>query len=863
MQLLERGPQLHALDLALSEVAGGEGCVALVYGEAGIGKTALVEHFVQRKTQTWRVLTGACDQLFTPRPLDPLRDIALQTRGRLLSLLESETKRGTLFAACLMGLKRQPTILVIENLHWADSATLDLLKYVGRRIRQTPCLMILTYRDDEIGPDHPLQLLLGDLASLPAIHRIPVLPLSVDGARELSKNRDVDAAALHRLTNGNPFFMTEVLAGEGGIPQTVKDAVLARAARLSAPARRLLEAAAVIGFRAESWLLTGISGLEVKHVRECVSKGMLQPHGDGYSFRHELTRQTILESILPWRRAELNRLALGALHEASETSRDLTRLASYAAGTHDAGAVLQYAPAAARQAAVAGAHHQAAAWYELALQFADVLSVEQHARMLEAYADEQRYLARPQTLIPIRRDIIEKYRALGNPLKEASNLALLASELHDTGDTTGAQQAIGIAVGMLEALPPSAELARAYQAQSFVLVNQVGFLEALPPAEKAIQLAERLDDPETLARACNLAGECLLFTGDERGRAFMERSLLVARERGLDYAACLASCNWAWALVETWRFEEALRLMEEGICYAARHDDDYHGAAMVDLHAQIQFYRGHWQDASDRIRKAQQRPHLTAVQQVYGLQLRGRLAVRSGDPCAQQVLDEALARSVQTDYQYFDGGIRATRAALAWLNGNDQRAMEECRAAYDWPVSQHVPWIAGELAFWRWRAGDVFTPPDWIAAPYALQIAGDWCGAAEEWARLDCPYEQAMALMDGDEPAQLQALQIFQMLGARPILTKLKQRLRAAGVRALPRGPRPETRQHRFGLTARELEILSLLLKGPSNQAIAHELGLSTRTVEHHIASMLQKTGAESRRALVALALQENLLPAA
>lgn len=861
MQLLERASQLQALNSALSEVAGGAGCVALVYGEAGIGKTSLVEHFVKAQTQDWRVLTGACDLLFTPRPLDALRDIATQVGGRLLSLIDSGCEQGALFAACLTELKSQPTILVIENIHWADEATLDLLKYLGRRILQTTCLVILTYRDDEIGAEHPLRLVLGDLASSSTIHRIPVLPLSVDGVRELAKNRDVDAVALHRLTNGNPFFVTEVLAGEGDIPQTVRDAVLARAARLSASARRVLEAAAVIGLQMEVWLLSGIPGVEVVHIQECISKGILQPQVDGYAFRHQLARDIVLESISPLRRIELNGAILAVLEATPETREDLTRLANHAAGTNDAGAVLRHAPPAARQAAAAGAHRQAAALYALGLRFAGALSAEEHAQMLEAYADEQRYLDYPQTLIPVRRENIQKYRALGDPLKEASNLALLASELHGIGHAAEAQEAIQTAVGMLEALPPSVELARAYQVQSFILLNEVGFLEGLEAAEKAIRLAERFDDPETLARACSLAGEASFYRGDQRGPAFMERSLTVGRRHGLDYAICLAMCNWAWALVETWQFDEAIRLLEEGIRYAAQHNDDYHGPPLVDLHAQIQFCRGNWKDAAAGIQKAQQRSDMTVLQQIFCLQLRGRLAVRSGDPCAPQVLAEALTLSAETQYLYFVGGIRAARAAAAWLKGDNQRAIEETQAAYDWAVSQHVPWIAGELAFWRWRAGDIFTPPEWIAPPYALQIAGDWQGAAKEWERRGCPYEQALALMDGDRAAQLAALQTFQRLGARPILANLKSKLRAEGVHFIPRGPRAATRRHPFGLTVRELDILSCLAKGPSNQAIAQQLGLSRRTVEHHISAILQKTGAQSRRDLVALALKENLLP--
>jgi len=250
MVLLERDFHLNALHTALSE-AGNEGRVALVYGEAGIGKTSLVEQFAKEQNKSWRILRGACDSLFTPRPLGPLFDIAPQTQGNLSALLESESNRQAIFTACLNELKTQSTILVIEDIHWADEATLDLLKYLGRRIRQARSLMILTYRDDEIGTDHPLRFLLGDLTSSHALHRIPVSSLSKDAVHELAKNKKVDSVELHRLTNGNPFFVTEVLAVESGIPETVRDAVLARAARLSLSARAVLEAAAVIGSRVE------------------------------------------------------------------------------------------------------------------------------------------------------------------------------------------------------------------------------------------------------------------------------------------------------------------------------------------------------------------------------------------------------------------------------------------------------------------------------------------------------------------------------------------------------------------------------------------------------------------------------------
>lgn len=186
MELLERASQLQVLQSALDQVQAGEdrGCAALVYGEAGIGKTSLVEHFVNEHRSKWRILHGACDSLFTPRPLGPLHDIANQTQGQLLQLLESESTRTAIFSACLKELQEQATLLIVDDVHWADEATLDLLKYLVRRIRQTVLLMILTYRDDEIGVDRPLRRLLGDIASSQALYRVPVTSLSKDAVRQ-------------------------------------------------------------------------------------------------------------------------------------------------------------------------------------------------------------------------------------------------------------------------------------------------------------------------------------------------------------------------------------------------------------------------------------------------------------------------------------------------------------------------------------------------------------------------------------------------------------------------------------------------------------------------------------------------------
>jgi DNA-binding CsgD family transcriptional regulator/tetratricopeptide (TPR) repeat protein len=384
--------------------------------------------------------------------------------------------------------------------------------------------------------------------------------------------------------------------------------------------------------------------------------------------------------------------------------------------------------------------------------------------------------------------------------------------------------------------------------------------EAVIWGEKAIALAEQFDDLETVARACNYAGMSMLVMDYERGRALMERSLQIGREANLPWAIAGTLANFAQTLVELYQFEDAERYLTEGIAYATEHDDDYHLQEMLTWQAVARFYQGHWAEANETLLKVLPRPNRDLLTYTYALLTLGRLRVRLGEASALAMLDEGLALSIQVGVARLEYA-RAARAELGWLAGEPDRAMEEARAVYDMAVSKEHPWVAGELAFWRWRAGDTFTPPAWIAKPFALQIAGDWRGSAEEWEGRGCPYEQAMALMDGDEAAQLAALEIFERLDARPAIEKLKQKMRAHGVRGIPRGPRPATRENPFGLTAREMEVLATLVQGLNNNAIARKLSLSTRTVEHHIASILQKMQVQSRNEAVALALQENLLP--
>ncbi|MBL8045771.1 MAG: AAA family ATPase [Anaerolineales bacterium] len=860
MELLEREGPLRELEAALQEAVQDEGGVALVSGEAGIGKTQLVERLAENCRQRVRVLSGACDALFTPRPLGPLFDIAAQTGGPLLAALTADANRNAIFSAMLAELHQRPTLLIFEDVHWADEATLDLLRFLGRRIAQTQALLVLTYRDDELGPRHPLRSVLGDLTAPHYTRRIPLTPLSEAAARVLVGERHMDAAALHRQTNGNPFFITEVLeSGGSGIPSTVRDAVLARANRLSISAQAALQAAAVSGPRIEPWLLTQLTSAEASAIDECLALGMLVAHGETLAFRHELARQTLLETISPAHKLALHRMALDVLKAMPATRQDLARLAHHAEAAGEADATLEYAPAAARKAAATGAHREAATLYALALRHVAQLPLQAQAELLDAYADECNAIDQRTEALAARQKALTLWRELRLPERMAETLAQIAILYNGLGNTYAAEQACDQALNLLAERPPSRTLALVYRVRAGLLMLNQQNQAAIEWAERALALAQEFNDKDLMLATQVPLGSAWVQLDYARGRQILTQAIRTAREAGRVMVAAHAYANLSSVSSELYFLEVAQQVAQEGLAYAAEHGHERYRIYMLAWQAITQVKLGLWNEGIDSASSILRLPGVSATSRVTALAALGYVRVRRGDSIAPIVLDEALELLKDMNSLHRVALVRGARAEAAWLAGQNARAAEEARAAYELAKHTHHPWFAGELAYWLWRAGESVPTPSWLAQPYALQIHGEWQAAAEAWQTLGCPYEQAMALADGDAAAQLTALSLFEKLEAQPAAERLREKMLAAGQR-VPRGPRPATRENPFGLTARQLDILALLAEELTNAEIAARLHLSPKTVDHHVSAVLAKLDVPTREAAAEVAHEHGLL---
>jgi DNA-binding CsgD family transcriptional regulator/tetratricopeptide (TPR) repeat protein len=849
-QLLERERPLAELDACLGEASDGHGRLILIGGEAGIGKSVLVDTFCDTHRRSARILAGACDSLSTPRPLGPLVDIARQTGGELRQLLATGSARDPVFDALLDEIVHcsKPSILVFEDIHWADEATLDLLTLLSRRLEHLRALLIATYRDDELGPRHPLRIVLGDLATSQAVRRLSLSPLTEAAIRTLAGGSSFDPALLHRYTGGNPFFITELLAaGDHGIPATVRDAVLARTARLPGQARAALEAAAVIGFRSESRLLTALLGSDAPAIDDCISAGVLRAEPAAFAFRHELTREAVLAATPPQRLLSLHRLVLEALQPAADDADVLARLAHHAEMAGDRQAVLKYAPGAARRAEALRAHRESAAQYARALRWMNESDSLERAALLEGLAYQCFLTDRHDEAVDAWNDALAIYRRAGDTRKEGEILSRLARPLWYLTRNPEAEAAATAALRVLEPLSPGLELGWAYSELGRLRMLAYQHEAAIDWAGKALSIAEPLNDAGLLAHALNSRGVARIGLGNPSGRDDLERSLRVALEAKLEDQAGRAYSNLVYVTLAEFQTTLTEKWMEEGIAYTLDHDVETYRLCLLAWRPLLLFYQGRWSEATDIAEALLRQRELSPLYRLQALLALGRVRARRGDPEADDALDPALAIACPRVDLDRRARLRAARAEAAWLAGDRSRAAAEAHAEYAAVMAAGDRWLTGELAFWLWRTGELPAVPH-VAEPFAQQIAGDWAGAAASWQALGCPYEAARALADScDESTLRQALVEFNRLGARPMVTTVTRKLRELGVRTIARGPRPTTRANPAQLTSREMEIWRLLPEGLRNVEIADRLSLSPKTVDHHISSILMKLGVRSR----------------
>ncbi len=884
MNLLERqDPVRVGLDV-IERARQGRGGILLVAGEAGIGKSSLIDALVERLDRAQRLLEGACEDLFSPRPLGPLRDIAMVQRGALLQLMDSGASADRVFSAFLdlLDTSAVSSVVVFEDVHWADEATLDLIKVLARRIARLPVALVLSYRNDDLDHEHPLRLVLGDL---PATHvtRLNLQPLSPGAVTELAARTGRPPAGLHAATGGNPFYVTEVLASgltdvSRGVPSTVRDAVHTRLARLAAPEREALEALCVVPGRIDMWLARALLGpVGMDAIDVCVCRGVLVAHDLTFAFRHELARRAMLDALAPMQRQARHARLLEVLlaPPAGAAAPALSRLLHHAAQAGDAARVLELAPRAAREAAALGAHREAALQLGAALRFAEGAPLQLRAQLHESWSYEAGLsLAIDAQVIDARHQAIALWRQLGRPDKVGHNLRWL-SRLHwYQGDSVTADRYAEEAVATLESLPPGPELAWAYSVRSQLYMLQDRTELAVQWGARAIALAEQLGEAEILCHALNNVGTAELFAGHPDGLRKLEQSLALALEGGFHEQAARFYTNVSEHAVVFKDHARAERWLAEGIAFDRQHDLDAWTHYLVGWLAQLRLEQGRLAEAERIAREVLATPRLTAVMRLPALTVLARVHMRLGVADAPALLDEALAVALPTGEVQRIAPVVTAMAEDAWLRGEPAACLAALRHLDGQAGAGVNAWEAGEVAAWRARAGEAAQGASRHAAqPWRLELQGDPEAAAQAWLALGAPNEAALALLQAAHACPrasagrllTQALEILERIDARLAAARARALSRQWGIhRELPnrkRGPYAGARDHPRGLSTREQQVLVHIAQGLGNAEIALQLGVAQRTVEHHVSAVLSKLSADDRLDAVAVARREGLLP--
>lgn len=862
MTLLERAESLKVLHELFASTAK-EGRCVLLGAEAGMGKTSLLKVFRQELDGAGIWLEGSCDALFTPRPLGPVYDIGQQLNGMMLQESTATSDRSMLFLRLLEELERQTRrlIITIEDIHWADEATLDCIKFLGRRIHRLRALLVLTYRDNEISAQHPLRHVFGQLPP-DAVTRLTLYPLSQEVVNGLSKNNGYDGEEVYRLTGGNPFYVTEIIqAGPGHVPHNVRDSVLSAYYKLNESCRQVLNLFCVLpgGLRLDELPL--LEKEEQFAVQELSAQHILVLEGTRIGFRHELYRIAIETSLSPFIRIEANRRILTLFQEKFEAAGEIERIVHHAKGANDHDMAVRTAPLAAKKAAKLGAHIEAAKLYHTAIEYYQGTDTQTLLQFYEAYAYEC-YLTNQ-----LKDAIIYETKALrllgdrGNRERTAHCLNMLARIWWFDGHRAESLSYAEKACALLDPESDSATKAAALCGKAYLHLLADQPAASLLWGERALSMATSLGVPEIYCFALTPVAVALYKDPKTKqaGWTKLQQSLEIAHANGLHEQVGLIHLLSARADIYAKDYDHARKILNAALDYCENSELMLNTPFLLGLQAVLEMDLGNWKAAETIARSLTESNMLNPLGSVEATCVLARIYMRKGNSGVPELLKKVAVTAERMEPFFF---VAVTTAYLEyeWITGEryiDDSSLDKAIAALSEPGCSYP---AGEFVFWYRKARQQSLRDMSIYEGYDTDSVKKAKKAASLWHAMGCPYEEALALFDSNEEDKRKALELVDRLHATAVFEKMKFLMRADGVRKLPRGIRASTRANDAHLTKRELDVLSLLREGLGNKEIAGRLFLSPKTVDHHISSILFKLDVSSRIKAVKEAERLNIL---
>jgi len=897
IELIERAPHLTTLHDKYKDMAAGEGHCIMLSGEAGIGKTALVRCFCQDHRHHAKIYLGSCDALFTPRPLAPVYDVIWQIwpddglrrqpgdpGSRQPGDPESRQPgipddRTTLFTDFLQRFDQQagPSLLVFEDIHWADEATIDFIKFLARRITRLRCLFILTWREEEVHAGHPLKQLLGQLPPH-SFTRLQLPPLSRTAVENLAKTRGYSGEDVYGISGGNPFYVNEILASYSpGIPDNIKDTILSVFNRLNANTRQVCELLAVTPTGLETDYLEQLEPQYAALLATCLETKIILLKDDRLFFKHELYRRTIESSLSPFTRILLNKRILTAFRDRFESNGETERIIHHAKNANDHPTVVHYAPIAARQAAALGAHTEAAKLYFTAIEYYQGKDPGTLVTLYEPYAYEcyltnrmKEAIIYQQKVASIRQENLNRERLNPehpnreslNPERLGDSLWFLSRLWWFDGNRRQAERFAQEAIDTLADQPSSRPKAMAFSNLSQLKMLSDQTVECIHWGEKAIRIAGELGDEEILSHAYNNVGSVQMRVPAyrQKGLDLLRRSLDIALKCHFHEHAARAYTNMASNAIQLKDYPLATVVLGEGIHYCEELELDSWRTYMLSWKARLLLETGRWEEASAIAEQLVRSETQASIVKILALVVIGTIRMRKGETDALPRLLEAKTKAFEAmELQRILAALTAL-LEYEWITGRP--VIEKAAVEYAIGLISQGGTLreSSEFDFWLWKVRRAQIPWHEVHIRYRADDPAMAIETAAGWERLGCPYEQALFLFEGDEDAKREAIAIVHRLGATAVYEKMKLAMRSEGIRSIPRGSRKTTRDNPALLTERELGVLELLKEGLQNKEIGSRLFISAKTVDHHISAILFKLDVDSRNKAVREAIRRGIV---
>jgi DNA-binding CsgD family transcriptional regulator/tetratricopeptide (TPR) repeat protein len=870
MELHERHEAQVLLADAFHSAQLGAGRTVLISGGAGLGKTSLVQNFLSKLEPGSRVLQGSCELLSTPRPMGPVQDFAEALGGEVAQLILQGEKAAWISQALLSQIAAPgpTTVLLFEDIHWADHATLDLIKYVGRRIATLKALIVLTFRDDEVSAIRDLPMVLGDLPA-PSTIRIALKPLTRAAVALMLRMSNKNLPKLFEVTAGNPFFVSALLSSgaeeQNSATISIRDMVFGRVRRLPPKARLVCEWVSVVPSQVELSIIYGLDQLRSKDSSEasdidtmldsCVLSGMLEVNGAFVRFRHELARQAIESGLSVMKAKQLHADVFACLDSLKRPS--LARRMHHASKAGLLTQMLHLGPRAAAEARRLGAHREALAYYEALLPHVNRAQRRDQAEILEGWAFASGAVAWPdEQVFGALTKAIAIWRELNDAARAGAALRTLAFGCWIAGRRDLGAVYLDEAIALLESIPLSAALSIAYSMKVKVYLAVSDTEQAISMGRSAIELSEKLGDQEAQAHALTYLGTSLLRAERAEGASLIAKGIALGKTHGFHESTTDAFHNLTETLIKQYRFAEAGQHLSEAMSFNDQMDISQ--AYLHGLLALIATFEGRFEAA---VASAEQSLNAVPVAAIFvrypALLAKGIAQSRMGLPAGLVTLQESLEVAISLD---FSQDILPSSIALIesqTFSGQLGKARFTLAKAWQMRGLEVNSWMIGGLLVWGDRLGVALeggpsnTPTYRVAEPYRLELEGQHQEAANCWEAIGAPFEQAVSLMRCGPTGIVKAIEIFGRLGAVQAQAMATTEAKAKRVKGLKRGQYKAARENAAGLTARELEVLLLVQKGQSNAQIAQSLKRSERTIEHHVSSMLSKTQSRNRLGLL------------